>query len=357
MNHLVRAVLYPFSLLYGVIVWIRNKFFDWGIFSSTDPGVPVISVGNLSAGGTGKTPHVEFLVNLLKDNYHIGIVSRGYGRQSAGFRLAEPQCTALDIGDEPYQLFQRHASDNVKVAVDENRVRGCRKLLELYPQTHVILLDDAFQHRWITRGLDILLTDFYHPYYKDSVLPGGRLREFRGGARRADIIIVTKSGKVLSPITRRNIEKAIHPLPHQQLFFSYIEYLDPKPLPSQKCKPRWGKTYAILMVTGIANPYPLEAILAKECNELHQLKYPDHHRFSPKDARKIKHTFQEIISHNKIIITTEKDAMRLCTPEIIDIIGDLPIFYWPIRVNLHKEDKPIYEKQILDYVRKNSRVR
>lgn len=356
MNYLVRVILLPFSLLYGLVVWIRNRFFDWGLFSITHPDVPLISVGNLSTGGTGKTPHVELLVHILKGHYHIGILSRGYRRKTSGYQLARPGCTALDIGDEPYQLYQRFSDDNVKVAVDENRVRGCRKLLDQFPQTDVIILDDAYQHRWIGRGLNILLTDFYHPYYKDSLLPGGRLRESKAEAKRANIIIVTKSGKVLSPITRRNIEKAINPLPHQRVCFSYIQYQKPKPLPCLKNKPQWGKTYAILMVTGIANPYPLEAVLTNECSELHHLKFSDHHQFSPKDAQKIKHTFQEIVTRNKIIITTEKDAMRLCTPEISEIIQDLPVFYWPIRVNLHTEDNSYYESKILDYVRKNPRV-
>lgn len=357
MNIFFKIILYPFSLIYGLITWFRNKLFDLRIFPSRRFDIPMISVGNLSMGGTGKTPHVEYITQLLKQDYKVGILSRGYRRKTTGFYLAEENTDARTIGDEPMQFYKRFKQDNVVIAVDEKRVRGCKKLLKAHPQLDVIILDDAFQHRWIKPGLSILLSDFFNPYHKDFVVPTGRLREFRSGSKRADIIIVSKSGKVLSPITRRTLVEEIKPKPQQALYFSYIDYSEPTPLPEIQHKPLWGKTYAILMVTGIANPYPLEAKISTECTELHKLRFPDHHRFTAEDAKKIKSTFDEIVSHNKIIITTEKDAMRLSTPEILKIIGHLPIFYWPIHVDLHDEDKEAFNRKILDYVRKNTRNR
>ncbi|MFW6224174.1 MAG: tetraacyldisaccharide 4'-kinase [Bacteroidota bacterium] len=353
MKVFVSILLYPFSLIYGLVTFIRNVFFDWGILPSEKFDLPVISVGNLSMGGTGKTPHVEYLTDILKDQYTIGILSRGYRRKTSGFYLADEHSDAKTIGDEPMQFYKRYINDGVYIAVDENRVRGTKKLLESKPDIDVLILDDAFQHRWIKSGLNILLTDFFHPFYEDYVVPSGRLREFRFGAKRADIIVVSKSGKVLSPITRRTIEEKIKPRPHQSLYFSFIDYGEPRPLPGMESYPGWGKTYAILLVTGIANPYPLENKVAAECTELHKLQYPDHHKFSIDDAKKIRKTFEEIISQNKIIITTEKDAMRLSSKSILEILSDLPIFYWPIHVDLHSKDKEAFNSEILDYVREN----
>ncbi|MFO8086771.1 MAG: tetraacyldisaccharide 4'-kinase [Bacteroidales bacterium] len=357
MKPLLKFIFYPFAILFGVITYVRNKFFDWNILASRSLDLPTISIGNITVGGTGKTPHVEYLVHLLKSNYKIGILSRGYRRKTKGFYLADDTTDATIIGDEPKQFYQQFKEDQVYIAVDEKRYRGGRKLLKKHPDLDVIILDDAFQHRWIKPGLNILLSDFFNPYHSDYLLPTGRLREFRSGAKRADIIVVTKSGKVLSPITRRRFEEEIKPANHQSLYFSYIDYDPPRPLPGLSKKPQWKKTYAILMVTGIANPYPLEAKIAGECTELHKLKYPDHHKFSPKDAETIKQTFEEIVSLNKIIITTEKDAMRLSSPEILKILKDLPIFYWPIRVDLHDEDREAFNRKIKEYVQSHSRNR
>lgn len=357
MNNLLRFLLYPFSLLFGIITFVRNKLFDWNILASRSFDVPTISIGNITAGGTGKTPHVEYLVHLLKSNYKIGILSRGYRRKTKGFYLADDTTDATIIGDEPMQFYQQFKDEQVYIAVDEKRYRGGRKLLEKYPDLDVIILDDAFQHRWVKPGLSILLSEFFNPYHKDYLLPTGHLRELRSGDKRADIILVSKSGRVLSPITRRRFEEEIKPASHQSLFFSYVDYEKPRPLPGLSEKPQWGKTYAILMVSGIANPYPLETKIACECTELHKLKYADHHKFTPKDAETIKHTFEEIVSINKIIITTEKDAMRLSSPEILKILKDLPIFYWPIRVDLHDEDREAFNRKIETYVRSHSRNR
>lgn len=354
---LLKILLYPISLLYGLITLIRNKFYDWHIFPSYSMDVPVISIGNLGVGGTGKTPHVIYLCDLLKEEFTVGIVSRGYRRKTKGFHLAGENADATTIGDEPMQFYYRFADDPVYIAVDEKRVRGCRELLKAHSEIDVILLDDAFQHRAITPGMNILLCDFFHPYYRDFLMPTDRLREFRGEAKRADIILVSKTGKVLSPITRRTLEEQIKPRDYQEFYFSYINYGKPTPMPKLSKTPKWGKTYAILMITGIANAYPLEARISDECSELHKLKYPDHHRFTTKDAEKIKKTFEEIVSVNKIIITTEKDAMRLSIPNIRKILGHLPIYYWPIHVDLHDEDKDSFNKKISDYVRQNTRNR
>ncbi len=201
---ILQILLFPFSIGYGMVMMVRNLMFDLGILPSEKFDVPVISVGNLSTGGTGKTPHIEYLARLLGDSVRTAILSRGYARESKGFILASRNSDVKDIGDEPLQFVRKF--QNIKVAVDERRVRGIEKLIDKFPGTGLILLDDAFQHRWVKPGISILLTDYHHPFMKDYVIPSGRLREFRSGAKRADVIIVTKTPKVLSPITRRTIQ-------------------------------------------------------------------------------------------------------------------------------------------------------
>lgn len=345
-------ILLPFSLVYAFATTIRNKLFDWKILSSKSFGMPVISVGNLSAGGTGKTPHVEYLINLLKDEFKIATLSRGYKRKTKGFIVASDKSSASEIGDEPFQIHRKFPE--VTVSVDENRIHGINELLKQDKKPDVILLDDAFQHRYVKPGLSILLTDFHHLYTDDFPIPSGRLRECRSGAKRADVIIVTKTSKVLSPFDRKAIEEKIKPASHQKLFFSYIEHGKFTSLEGEELKTKKIFFNSILLVAGIANSYPLESYLRKYCDELEVMKFPDHHNYSQKDISGIIEAFEKIIRRNKVIVTTEKDAMRLIQPDIINHLISLPVFYIPITTELHKNDKTEFNKYIIDYVRKNS---
>ncbi len=345
-------LLFPISLIYSIIVLIRNKCYDWGIFKSTKFNLPVISVGNLSVGGTGKTPHVENIVRLLKPDFNIAVLSRGYKRKTKGFVMATNQSTSLDIGDEPLQIKKKYKK--ITVAVHENRVKGINEIIKQEPNTEVIILDDAFQHRAVKPSLSILLTDFHNLYPEDYTLPVGTLRELRCGAKRADIIVVTKTTKVLSPITIRRVSSLIKPRKHQQLFFSYINYGKLCPLPGLNIPVPEGNINTILLFTGIANTYPLREHVLKMTNHLEIIKFGDHHKFTKKDYHKIKQTFENIYTKNKILITTEKDAMRIAIPKIPNILAGLPIFYIPIETKIHKEFRKDFNEQIRQNVRKNS---
>lgn len=352
--NLLRIIFLPLSLLYGIIVWFRNKLFDWKILSSKSFDIPVISVGNLSMGGTGKSPHVEYLVNLLKDDSSLAILSRGYKRKSKGFVLANDNTNPEEIGDEPFQFKSKFK--DVAIAVDEKRTRGIARIRREMPDTKAIILDDAFQHRYVKPGLSILLTDFHKLYTNDYPFPTGTLREFRSGAKRADIIVVTKTFKVLSPITRKRLVDEIKIDPHQKLYFSYIQHGKFKQVPGLKFKPDpKHKYYKILMFAGIANSYPLEFYLKNQCEELEVINFPDHYQYKPKDILRIVEKFDNIVTQNKIIVTTEKDTMRLQNPEILKLFRNYQVCYVPIEIIFHKEDKEKFNKQIIDYVRENTK--
>lgn len=345
-------LLYPFALLYALVLLLRNKAYDWGLLKSKQFDVPVISVGNLSMGGTGKTPHVEYLIKLLKGDRKPVVISRGYKRKSRGFVMAAPGSTSVDIGDEPLQIHRKFPE--ITVAVDGNRVRGINRLLQERPATDVILLDDAFQHRAVKPGLSILLTDFHNLYAEDFPVPVGTLREFRSGAHRADIIIVTKSGRTLSPITVRRITDLLKPRPHQQLFFSYISYGSLTPLPGSSAQLPAEKVSSVLLFAGIANIYPLQDHVVSLSNYQEIMEFGDHHRYTEKDYQKIRKGFENLFIKNKIIITTEKDAMRIAIPQIPELLADLPVFYIPIEIKIHTEFRKNFNEQIRNYVRSNS---
>lgn len=353
---ILRILLIPFAMIYGWIVSIRNLLFDWKVLPSTKYPLPVISVGNLSAGGTGKTPHVEYLIRLLSTEYDVCTLSRGYGRKSNGFQKAISAHYATDIGDEPLQYFRKF--DSISVFVDEKRRRGIENILEMNEDAEVILLDDAFQHRYVKPGLSILLTDFHHLYSRDYLLPVGKLREPRAGAHRADIIIVTKTERVLSPILARHIIDELKPKPHQQVYFSYIKYGVFTSLWSNDLILEDGVHFGmILLFAGIANTYPIEEHLREYCNELEVVRFNDHHQYTNQDLKRIKRNFDDLYSPNKLLITTEKDAMRLLQPELVEIAVQLPIYYLPIEVEIHKNYKEQFDNQILKYVSKNQRKR
>ncbi len=345
-------LLYPFALLYGMIMFFRNKLYDWGLLKSTTFDFPVISIGNLSTGGTGKTPHVEHLVRLLEPDYKLATLSRGYGRKTKGFLLADHQSTSDQIGDEPLQFKQKFPK--LTVAVDEDRVEGITLLRKKKPGVQAVILDDAFQHRRLKPGLSILLTDFHKLYPEDYPLPVGSLREFRAGARRADIIIVTKTAPILSPITVRRITGLIKPRPHQSLYFSYIKYGNLVPLPGSNITEVPDKISSILLFAGIANIYPLVEHVMKLSNHLDKIRFSDHHHYDENDLKRIRKKFENIFTKNKIIVTTEKDAMRLCFPKPPAILRDLPVFYIPIEVKMHLEYRKEFKDQIKEYVRENT---
>lgn len=348
----LRVLLFPFAGLYGLIMAIRNKLFDWKVLPSESFETAVISVGNLSYGGTGKTPVVEYLIRLLKDNYELATLSRGYKRNTKGFVLAGASSTFEEIGDEPLQYHTKF--NKINVAVHEKRRKGIKKLQKLCPDLNVVLLDDAYQHRYVKPGLSIMLTDFHKLYVNDYPIPAGTLREFRCGSKRADIIIITKTPGVLSPITRRRITSLIKPKIHQQLLFSYISYGKPVPL-CEKHSDLLKKRYtAILLFSGVANSYPLQEHLRTMCTDLHVMDFMDHHKYTLQDLEKIRANFDNMFTRNKVIFTTEKDAMRLDKSALRDVIKNMPVFYIPIKFRFHNGDSVIFDDQIREYVEKDT---
>ena len=304
---LVRILLYPLALLYGAIVWLRNRLYDFGFFSSISFSVPVIVVGNLSVGGTGKTPHVEYLIRLLRAPYSVATMSRGYKRHTQGFLLADAHSNALRIGDEPMQYHLRFPE--IAVSVAEERMTGIPLLLQKRPDVQVVLLDDAFQHRSVKPGLSILITDFSKPFYKDFILPYGTLRESRKAAGRASVIVVSKCPPDLTIEAAGAMRKAIAPRLDQEVFFSTIRYGEAYDFFTQEPVSLVGKN--LLLVAGIAKPAPLQAYLETQGTAVHLLTYPDHHYFGSRDLEEIGATLDGWNVSGKQIVTTEKDAARL----------------------------------------------
>jgi len=348
-----QVLLFPFSLLYGVTMMFRNWLFSCGCLTSRKFDLPIIVIGNLSFGGTGKTPHIEYLIRLLQEKFLVATLSRGYGRSTNGFVLASKRSAFKYVGDEPLQFARKFA--DIKVAVDEDRVHGIEELSSRFPKLDVILLDDAFQHRYVKPGLSILLTDFHKLYTDDFVVPSGNLREFPCGSRRADIIVVTKTPKVFSPITRRRIQEELKPRPNQQILFSFIKYSKPVLVTPGTTTISPFESSMILLFTGIANDYPIREHLERHCRELEVMKFSDHHPYTMDDLRKIKIRFDSLPSSKKVVFTTEKDIMRIKTPELSNFIKRLPLFYLPIEVDFHGDDKNQFDQTILTYVEKNTR--
>ena len=344
MKKLIKMVFFlPLSVVYGLLIVIRNKLFDWGILREKKFPVPIISVGNLSMGGTGKTPQVEYLIRLLKERKRVAVLSRGYKRKTRGFREATPDSSYLDIGDEPMQYATKYP--DVTVAVCAKRAKGITKLLAKPEPPEVIILDDAFQHRYVKPSLNILLTDYYHLYVEDFILPSGSLREFRRGAKRADIVVVTKTNPVLPFVERQIIQEKLHLQPHQQLCFSYINYLEPVSMyDPQQMLPKHVTT--IFMIAGIANSYPFERYLQGYCIDLRRFIFSDHHRFTEKEIVKIIEKFNRHLSKNKVIVTTEKDAQRLKTEPFCSLLRNLPVYYVPIQVAFHEEKERSFDSSV-----------
>jgi tetraacyldisaccharide 4'-kinase len=352
-NFFLRILLLPFTLIYITIVRLRNFCYDTGIFSSKSFRKPIICVGNLNVGGTGKTPHTEFILSHLKKNHQVASLSRGYGRATKGFRIADSSDNPETIGDEPFQIFSKF--EDVIVAVDEKRKRGIKKLYELPASPEIIVLDDAFQHRKVKAGLNILLTDYSKLYIHDIPLPSGRLREPRSAAKRADIIIITKSPAVLSPLEIRRITSSLNPKPYQKVFYSFISYRKLKPLNETAAdldiKKRKLRNFGVLLVSAIANPNPLNLYLKRYAKEIDTLAFKDHHFFKAKDYQKVKKKLDELLSPKKIIVTTEKDASKLDVSKF----GDIPVFCIPIEIKFHKHEDQDFIQELDQYVRSYTR--
>ncbi len=339
-----RIFLLPFALLYGLGVWFRHLFFDWGILPSESFSVPVISVGNLSTGGSGKTPHVEYLVRLLKPHFRIAVLSRGYKRRTSGYRLADAHCGPAEIGDEALQVHKKFP--DILVAVHESRRRGIRRLLNDHPETQVIILDDAFQHRYVRPGLNLLLTEYYNPFFRNFLFPVGNLRESKQRARRADALLVTKAPAVFSPLDRRFFLKQLQAYKLKKVFFSSLSYGEWKALApgTPACKPPDIKT--IFLLSGIARTEALEEHLKTQCQELFIHKYRDHHQFTTSNLHKLRKHFQRTISHSKVVVTTEKDAMRLLDADKQKILEGMPVYYVPVEVFFQGPDKEGFDQMV-----------
>ena len=304
---LIRFLVFPFAVVYDLITRVRNFLFDKNVLKSTSFDIPVIAVGNLSVGGTGKTPQIEYLIRLLQQDFKVAVLSRGYKRKTAGFQLVNKTHTAEDVGDEPLQFFSKY--EDIHVAVDANRTNGIHQLLtEVKPD--VILLDDAYQHRKVKAGFYILLTKYNDLYVNDFLLPTGNLRESRRGAKRADVIVVTKCPNELNESEMKSIQKRLQLLPSQQLYFSKIEYNEHLKGMDNELQLVDLKE-EIVLVTGIANPTSLLSYLKGKKIDFTHLKYPDHHHFSEQDIFKIKKEQSKLQSDNQIVLTTEKDYVRL----------------------------------------------
>lgn len=339
-----RWYLYPFAVLYHLITAVRNVFYDWGIFRSVRFRTPIINVGNLSVGGSGKSPMVMYLADFLSRNYRLGVLSRGYGRQTKGYGITNYDSNYKTVGDEAMQLFERFRNRFV-IGVCEDRVAGAKKIIEDM-DLGVLVLDDAYQHRAIRAGFNILMTDYSDPYFKDFVLPAGNLRESRAGANRAQAIVVSKCPKDLTEEKKQFYISRIKPKAHQSVFFSSIRY-DEKIFSLENSLPDNNLAYYdILLITGIANPKPLVEHLSKFNKKFKHIKYKDHHNFTESDIKNIAEEYKKLGEY-KIILTTEKDFVRL---KNFDYLRDL-VYYWPINIVMDRKEE--FNQMILDYVRKN----
>ena len=357
-RHIQRPLLLPLSPFYGLAVMIRNLLFDLQILKSTRFSLPVISVGNLTVGGTGKTPHVEFLVQLLRNDYKLAILSRGYKRRSSHFILATGKTGIHEIGDEPRQIKLKFP--DIHVAVDRKRVQGIKILMQSIHNLDLVILDDAYQHRYVKPGLSVLLIDYNRPVFNDMILPAGNLREHFRNLKRADIIMVTKCPESLTPSQRGDFIVRLHLNSKQEVFFTRFSYGSPIPIFPDKHGKSEEITYkhlrrkgiGVMMVTGIASPQPFRKFLSENATKKEEMVFPDHHLFSSQDLQQIKSKFKSMEADEKYIMVTEKDAVRIRESEYIGKSLKKVLFYIPVEVKfLAKGEKP-FIKKIYKYIRK-----
>ena len=342
-------LLLPFSWLYKAGVVLHQKTYDWGLKKSQTFQLPVICVGNLSVGGTGKTPMAEYLLRLLTPELTVAIISRGYKRKSKGIFIANKNTTVAEIGDEPMQYHIKFSP--AKIVVGEKRVEAINETLKLFPATEVIILDDAFQHKAVKAGLNILLTEHDNIFTDDYYLPAGQLRDLKENYRNAQIIVVTKCPADLSETEKKNIIQKINPLPAQLVYFTTLVYGEPYHIFNAAATQPESVKNAVL-VTGIANPQPLIGYLKRHDISLKMISFPDHHRFGQSDIDRIKQIFQSIDKQNKIIFTTEKDAMRLM--EFEKEFQDTPVFAIPVEHQFLFNTGNDFNNVILDFIKNKS---
>lgn len=345
----LRTLSFPFAFIYWLLILLRNKLYDWQLFHVRSFKVPTISVGNITVGGSGKSPIAEYLIRLLKDDYKIATLSRGYGRKTTGYIEASALSSTEEIGDEPTQFKQKF--NEIKVTVCEERVKGLEKLEN---EVDAVIMDDAFQHRQVKAGLNILLFDYNKVFNAEWMLPFGNLREPMSGINRADIIMITKTPKIFSPMERRRVESHLNANAGIPYVYSYLKYSELKALQSKQVVRKFeelDKKTQIILLTGIADPTLIVNYL--EFNKLKiakHLNYPDHYNFTLNDVAKLEKLYNEISTENKIIICTEKDAMRLLHPKFENKLTDLPIYYLPIEAELHEKDKEWFDQKVKSYV-------
>lgn len=347
-KRLVQFLLLPFSLLYGLITGFRNWMYERGYMRSSQFDLPIIGIGNLSVGGTGKSPHIEYLIRLLGDYIQLGTLSRGYKRNTIGYRMVTEQGSAAEYGDEPLQ-FKRKFPE-IPVAVAENRVSGVTQILMDAPDTQVILLDDAFQHRSIKPGLQIMLTDYNNLFTRDFLLPSGRLREWRSGYQRADIIIVSKCPENMTLDKKRKIIAEINPSVEQQIYFSAYKYGQPYYIFDASYKLDLSVPFELFLLSGIANTDYLKEYLEPKVKRLIPIEFEDHHHYSNFDIAQMKRLLESLPGDRKAVITTEKDAMRLEAHRDFLIRDNLPVFVLPIEVYFLFAEKHEFDQRIKDFL-------
>lgn len=353
---LQKIALLPLSKLYGFGTAMRNRLYDWGVFKQHEFEIPVISVGNIAVGGTGKTPHTELIVSMLRDRYNIGVLSRGYKRSTKGFVAATPHSTPRDIGDEPYQIYHKFGR-KVMVAVCEDRVKGIEKMQEINPKLNLIILDDALQHRSVKPKVSILLTEYHLPYFQDDMLPYGRLRESKQAAERADIVIVTKCPTSAKAINLRIFKKALDLIPAQDLFFTKFKYEPPRPIFPDSVKKggipelaRLTEDYTLLAVSGIGNPRPFVRYVKSFAPRVKVNVFPDHHEYTRKDMELLKKRFESMPKNRRYILTTEKDAVRLINNPYFPHELKPYIFFIPVHVEFIEDDLDRFENSVLRFM-------
>lgn len=329
-------LLYPISKLYGMGMAVRNKMFEYGMLKQQEFDIPLVVVGNIAMGGTGKTPHVEYIVESMLGKYNIGVLSRGYKRATKGFVLASPQSRPEDIGDESYQIYRKFGPD-ITVAVCEKRSEGIRQMREINPDLNMIILDDAFQHRYVKPSVSIILTEYNRPVFNDKLLPYGRLRESSRALNRAEIVVVTKCPIDMKPMQYRIFEENLKLFPYQKLYFSRYNYghlvpVFPDDAPEIPSLDTEGQESSILVVTGVANPKPFVRYLRRHKATVKLKRFTDHHNFTSSDMEEIARQFDELKGKKKYIVTTEKDAVRILNNPYFPHRLKKSIFYVPIKV-------------------------
>ena len=339
--NLFTILVYPLAILYDLVTRVRNRMYDLGLKPSVKFDIPVVSVGNLAVGGTGKTPMIEHLIRLLSPQYGVATLSRGYKRQTRGFRIAQPKDSALTLGDEPYQFYKKFR-DKIVVAVGEERAIAIPLILDHQPETQIILLDDAYQHRRVKPSFQMVLTDHKAPFYKDFLLPAGRLRESRKNANRADAIVVSKCPSTMMEEEMIEIEASIRKYSDKPVFFSTIRYGELEPIN--------GKVFTtdqVVLVTGIAHAESLQAYVASTYKLVKHFDFSDHHYYSAEDLEQITAIARE---HHAAIITTEKDATKIDSVNLRPFLGDTPFFCLPIEIEFLKNGED-FDAMILNAVK------